>query len=67
MENDGTYQYFIDALKIFQKYNHTQDLSAEHDSILAGPNPEEVKIADIRELRRLGWYPCSLLILFCCN
>lgn len=49
------YENFIAALTIFNKYEHSKFLSAEHDEIFAGPPFAAVSAEDLAELERLGW------------
>lgn len=50
------YDEMIEALKIFDKYEHIQALSAEHDIIYAGPSPSQVTDEDVTRLEELGWH-----------
>lgn len=50
-------QQMIRAFQIFDEYDGYQDISAEHDVIYAGPDPENVSVADKAELASLGWHP----------
>lgn len=56
MAADTFYSKFIEALTIFQKYDHWQNLSAEHDEVYAGPSPEVVSAEDLARLEELGWH-----------
>lgn len=50
------YDSIIDAFNIFKKYPHHQWVAAEHERILAGPEPSIVSEADIAALTVLGWH-----------
>lgn len=49
------YENYIKAFHIFMKYPHSAFLSAEHDEIHAGPDPENVTDEDKAILEELGW------------
>jgi hypothetical protein len=51
------YEELIRALQIFKEYDSDEFMSAEHDEIHAGPNPELVSAEHIAELEELGWHP----------
>lgn len=53
------YQEIIRALEIFSKYSDVSEefISAEHDEIYSGPDPEIVSAEDLAELKELGWNP----------
>lgn len=42
------------AFAIFARYS-AEEVSAEHDVIYAGPNPDKVSREDIDILKELGW------------
>lgn len=52
----STYEEYSKAFLIFAKYEGIQDVSAEHDVIYAGPNPEEVSLQDKLALEDLHWF-----------
>ncbi len=47
----------LKAFTIFAKYNAEDNVSAGHDEIWAGPDPEVVSAEDLAILESLGWYP----------
>ena len=51
------YERIIAALTIFNKYDHSKELYAEHDEIYAGPLSSDVTEEDIAILKTLDWYP----------
>jgi hypothetical protein len=54
-----TYKEWAESFTIFDKYTDPDkpfgDVSAEHDEIYAGPDPEDVSIEDKERLDTLGW------------
>ncbi len=42
-------------MEILNKYEGS-DLSAEHDVVCAGPDADDIKVADAVELVNLGWH-----------
>lgn len=55
-----TYKDFIEALTILSNYESTGlasslNMSAEHDIIYIGPDPDEVSEEDTRRLEELGF------------
>lgn len=49
------YDKFIEGFFIFKKYDHNHGISASHDIIYAGPDPEAVSAEDLEKLETLGW------------
>ena len=53
-----TYNELAKAFTIFAKYSpQYADVSAEHDVLYAGPDPETVSDEDKKALSELGWEP----------
>lgn len=57
MDRDHSYDGWSKAFAIFAKYHDGKHghVSAEHDEVFAGPNPDVVSDADKAELERYGW------------
>ena len=51
------YKNLITALGVFSKYQPNGNISAEHDTLYAGPSPADVSEADAVVLDGLGWHP----------
>ena len=59
-----TFAQWIESLQIFAKYSAKgldgfANISAEHDEIFMGPDPEEVSEEDNARLEELGWMESS--------
>lgn len=52
-----SYQPYIEAFEIFDKYDHFKEIHAEHDEIYAGPDPEALSNEDMNKIIELGWLP----------
>lgn len=52
-----SYQPYIEAFQIFNKYDHFKQVSAEHDEIYAGPSPDVLNKEDLEKIIELGWLP----------
>jgi hypothetical protein len=57
-EPNSIYARMARAFQIFDSYGNPneQDISAEHDEIYAGPDPEVVSPEHLIELEALGWH-----------
>lgn len=55
---NSIYARMARAFQIFDSYGdpNEQDISAEHDEIFAGPDPEVVSAEHLIELEQLGWH-----------
>jgi hypothetical protein len=51
-----TAEQWARAFTIFSQYTPSGDVSAEHDEVHAGPDPEVVSDADKAELASLHWH-----------
>lgn len=51
-----TYEELIEAFQIFNRYPDSQDISAQHDIIYAGPDSQNMLPADVARLIELGWH-----------
>ena len=60
----NTYEKMEAAFRIFSRYNHHEDIRAEHDVMYGGPNPADVTEQDMRTLEELGWLPSANLECF---
>jgi len=58
MNYKHTYAALAEVFTIFNKYEGVTyaQISAEHDVIYAGPDPEDVSEEDRKRLSELGWY-----------
>lgn len=54
-----SYDKYIEAFKIFDKYDHFKNIHVEHDTMFAGPDPEKVSDEDLGKLIEIGWMPDS--------
>lgn len=52
-----SYQPYIEAFQIFEKYDHFKNIHAEHDVIYAGPDPEKISDEDLEKIIALNWLP----------
>lgn len=59
MDDLSYFQKLARALLIFDEYESGGFLSAEHDEIFAGPDPEVVSAEHRAELESYGWRPAD--------
>ncbi len=52
----SVYENFRAGLAIFERYEHYPRMTARHDEIYAGPDPESVSDEDRATLESLGWF-----------